>query len=379
MMPEDLKNSLSCVLIADDLTGACDSVVHFKLRGIQSVVHLDLAAYHQSTASIHAFNTETRDAEPGEMQRRIRQVADLTLAASKPGIVFRKIDSLLRGNPGLEIMVALEAFGCDLAIVTPAFPQMGRTVRNGHLEVHGDAAWEKLEVATLLRKQGLEPCTHIEPGALASVIKQGARSISLDITAHADLEYLVTEALSTGKNILWAGSGGLASALAGALFSDEIRQEPHTPEKLPVVFCIGSDHPVTSAQIAALQRERVTCEIPAESAAPALITSALEQHQHVILRIPRNQVPREQLRRSLQNVVGRAEAIVLSGGDTAAAVCHAVDAQEIEIAGQIVPGLPWGTIKGGLLDGFLLATKSGAFGWETDLIEVADFFTWPKT
>jgi D-threonate/D-erythronate kinase len=375
-----LPISLSCVLIADDLTGACDSAVHFKLRGVKSVVHLDLNSHRQSDAAVQAFNTETRDAEPAEMEQRVRQVADLT-SAVRPEIIFKKIDSLLRGNPGREIMVALEAFGCDLAIVTPAFPQMGRTVRDGHLEVHGDAAWQRLEVAALLRGQGLEPCTHIEPGTITAAIAQGVRSISVDIAAHADLENLVTEALATGKNILWAGSGGLASALAGALFSDTIKHEPHAPGNLPALFCIGSDHPVTMRQVAALQRQRATRLIDSESASSSAlgIREALTHGVHVVLRIPRHRLPGERLRRLLQQASGRASAIVLSGGDTAASVCRAVEAHELEVADQIVPGLPWGTLKGGLLDGFSVATKSGAFGHETDLIKVADFFTCPKT
>ena len=322
---------------------------------------------------MQAFNTETRDAEPAEMERRIRQVADLTSAA-RPGIIFKKIDSLLRGAPGREIMVALEAFGCDVAIVTPAFPEMGRTVRDGHLEVHGDSAWERLEVAALLRGQGLESCMHIEPGAITTAINRGVRSISVDITAHADLENLVRECLATGKSILWAGSGGLASALAGALFSDTIQHEPHVPIKLPVVFGIGSNHPVTSGQVAALQKERATREIDAE-ANPAGVSGTLEQGNHVVLRIPRNGVSGE----LFQQASGRASAIVLSGGDTAATVCRAVEAHELEVADQIVPGLPWGRLRGGLLDGFSVATKSGAFGRETDLIKVADFFTCPTT
>jgi D-threonate/D-erythronate kinase len=354
--------------------------VHFKLRGIKSVVHLDLNSRAQTDAAVHAFNTETRDAEPAEIERRIRQVADLTSAA-RPQVIFKKIDSLLRGNPGLEIRVALEAFRCDVAIVTPAFPEMGRTVRDGHLEVHGDAAWERLEVAAHLRAQGLEPCTHVEPGTITAAIAQGARSISVDITAHADLENLVREALATGKKILWAGSGGLASALAGALFSDTIQREPHTPENLPILFCIGSDHPVTMRQVAALQRQRATRQIDSESASGGAlgIREALTHGVHVVLRIPRHRLPGERLRRLLQQASGRAGAIVLSGGDTAAAVCRAVEAHELEIADQIVPGLPWGTLRGGLLDGFSVATKSGAFGRDTDLIEVADFFTCPKT
>jgi uncharacterized protein YgbK (DUF1537 family) len=377
MIPLNLTSSLSCILIADDLTGACDAAVQFKLRGARTIVYLDADAVRDSAAPVRAFNTETRDAETSEMERRIHRIADLT-STVKPKIIFKKIDSLLRGNPGREIRIVLEAFNCDFAVVTPAFPEMGRTVRNGHLEVFGDYEWKRLEIAPLLRGQGLEHCTHIERGMLTTALERGARYISLDISAHNDLELTTAEALDTGKNVLWAGSGGLASALAATLFSGSVERELHTPGKLPAVFCIGSDHPVTSAQVAALQQARPTREVHAISGNSAHIVEALERGQHVILRIPRDYGPEECLRLLLQNIGGIGGALVLSGGDTATAVCHAMEVKEIEIADQVVAGLPWGTLRGGLLDGFLVATKSGAFGREADLIKVADFFTCPR-
>ncbi len=365
---------LNCVLIADDLTGACDSAVHLKLRGARSVVHLDLGGYDSGAARVHAFDTETRDADAAEMQRRIHQIANLT-RPTRPDVVFKKIDSLLRGQPGREIVAALEAFRCDLAIVTPAFPEMGRTVRDGHLEVHGDPAWQRLEVAALLRGQGLSGCTHIAPGMISAALEEGASYLSLDITTHDHLEDLAAEALATGRNILWAGSGGLASALAAALFPGGVQSQQHSPSPLPVVFCIGSNHPVTATQVSALQRERPTHELHAAETASAEISAALSEGRHVLLRIPRGQISGKHLRPLLQPMRSRAGAIVLSGGDTAAAVCRAADANEIDIADQVVPGLPWGTLCGGLLDGLPVATKSGAFGRENDLIQVADFFT----
>ncbi len=97
-----------------------------------------------------AFATETRDADEAEIESKIRQVAAL-VSKVRPRIIFKKIDSLMRGNPGREILTAFDAFGCDVAIITPSFPEMGRTVRDGNLELANDKAWKPLHVPSLLK------------------------------------------------------------------------------------------------------------------------------------------------------------------------------------------------------------------------------------
>ncbi len=186
------------------------------------------------------------------------------------------------------------------------------------------------------------------------------------------------EALRTGLNILWAGSAGLAAALAGSVYRGEVKPQAHMPSHLPVLFCIGSDHDVTRCQVNALHRRFLTKRLNAGSDHPASVVTCLESGAHTILSIPRNQLGPECLKSFLENTPGLASAVLLSGGDTASAVCRSVAAREIELCGEIVTGLPWGGLKGGLLDGLPIATKSGAFGREDALIRVAEFFTCPN-
>src|SRR2546423_7753784 len=148
---------MDCALIADDLTGACDAAIQFKMRGVRSVVHFDLEV--AGDAAIQAFSTETRDLDPNEIESKIRELA-ARVSHAQPRLIFKKIDSLLRGNPGLEIRTALDAFGCDAAIVTPAYPELGRTVWDGHLHVNGDPAWKPIGVASLLG------CEHTKPDGI---------------------------------------------------------------------------------------------------------------------------------------------------------------------------------------------------------------------
>jgi uncharacterized protein YgbK (DUF1537 family) len=224
-------------------------------------------------------------------------------------LIFKKIDSLMRGNPAAEISAALEAFGCDEAVVTPAFPAMGRRVVNGRLLVETIPGWVPMDVSTLARNAATDE----------------------------DLRQLVRTGLASGRRILWAGSGGLASALAEELLGPP--QPPAAPPVVtgPVLFCIGSDHPVTLVQRAQL----------------------LKHGHRVVTAID----PTEPF-----------GAILITGGDTAALVCRTLKAEAIELEGEILTGLPWGRVVGGPFDGKPIATKSGAFGAPDALLRVAGFF-----
>jgi uncharacterized protein YgbK (DUF1537 family) len=73
-----------------------------------------------------------------------------------------------------------------------------------------------------------------------------------------------------------------------------------------------------------------------------------------------------------------AAALLLTGGDTAALVCEAVGGRNIDLYGEISPGIPFGVLNGGAFDGVSVVTKSGAFGPDDALIQVADHFSCPK-
>jgi uncharacterized protein YgbK (DUF1537 family) len=341
--------SLECLLIADDLTGACDAAVHFARRGYRTHVRLDS---HGEEVSVLAISAESRHLSAAELRRVMDELAQL-LPVDQARILFKKIDSTMRGNVGAEIAAALTAFGCEAAVITPAYPAMGRTVEQGYLRV---GAEEAIDLAARLRSQGLESCVHVQSSAVCAAIQAGARFISVDAACDRDLDTIAAAGLGSGRRILWSGSAGLASALARTLPCWAGRGPAPRPAS-SVLFCIGSDHPVTVEQ----QRHLL----------------ALGRSEHVVLNLPVKQTSLERVRELVEDAAGAATALVLSGGDTASLVCHALGVRRIELENEIVPGIPWGYLSGGAFDGWRVATKSGGFGAPHALIQVADFFTCP--
>jgi uncharacterized protein YgbK (DUF1537 family) len=343
--------NLECLLIADDLTGACDAAVHFARCGYRTHVRLDS---HGEETSVLAISAESRHLSAAGLRRVMDELAQL-LPVDQARILFKKIDSTLRGNVGAEIAAAVAAFGCEAAVITPAYPAMGRTVEQGYLRV---GAEEVIDLAARLRSQGLESCVPVQPSAVCAAIQAGGRFISVDAACDRDLDTIAAAGLRSGRRILWAGSAGLASALARTLPSGGPPGSRPAPRPASsVLFCIGSDHPVTVEQ----QRHLL----------------ALGRSECRVLNLSVRQTSLERVRELVEDAAGAATALVLSGGDTASLVCHALGVRRIELENEIVPGIPWGYLSGGAFDGWRVATKSGGFGAPHALIQVADFFTCP--
>jgi uncharacterized protein YgbK (DUF1537 family) len=367
---------VQCLLIADDLTGACDAAVQFTARRRRVTVALQPAAAAPNPGVL-AVSTESRGLSLELAQQAIREMAQ-RYSDAKPRILFKKIDSTLRGNAGAEIAATAEAFHCAVAVIAPAFPAMQRIVADGWLRVEGPAGFQPIELGAYFRAQGLASHRHLCAEALTTAIADGIRYVSVDAVCDADLDALVETAIESKGRILWAGSAGLAAALARSITAHTERPACPPHRIGPVLFCIGSTHAATAAQQRRLLAERPVCALSAESAAPGEVADALRNGRNVMLEVPRGRVPEQRIAGILARAGEPAAALALSGGDTAAHVCRALRAHSIELHDEVEAGIPWGALRGGAMDGLAVATKSGAFGDSGALIAITDFFTCPK-
>jgi len=360
----------NCLLIADDLTGACDAAVHFAVPGALAIVSLSAAGLPDQ-AELLAVSTESRDVASAEAVRRMDEAAE-RFGPLRPRVIFKKIDSTLRGNTGTEIVAALRAFRCDTAVVNPAFPTQGRVVEDGILRVAKDNSFQPIAMEEYLRFHGATRCRRVRPGEIAAAVAEGANFVLPDAACDADLARIAGEILAMGRRILWAGSGGLAAALAGRVCKAVGSRVSQPKRPGPVLFCLGSDHPVALEQQARLLQARDVRLLHAGSATAAEVRSAIEPGNHVVLRIPRAEVAAGNLCRLLSDC--DPAAILLSGGDTAALVCSALGVNAIEVCRELAPGIPLGTLRGGMAEGCTVVTKSGGFGSPDDLVRIGDYF-----
>lgn len=334
-------------MIADDLTGSCDAGAAFAAQGFETRVLLELWPEVVKEAELTVVSTESRDDAADDAAEKAA-AACRWMGERNISVLFKKIDSVLRGNIEAEVAAVMGACGFGSAVLTPAFPAMGRTVRQGALHVFGKQPDYGPDLETMFLSR---------------------ESVSVeDAETDEDLAVIAEAALARSPVPLLAGSGGLAGQVArtlarrcgkpaaddasGASFSSRPAKS-----SLPIWLVIGSRHPSTMAQLAYLEDKR-------------LFSGADEL---VLLRVPLEAFDENAVRPAAEAVRrGMVGALVLSGGDTARLLCGALAADAIHLGGEVLPGIPWGRLEGGLADGTTVVTKSGGFGGPDVLLRVVD-------
>jgi uncharacterized protein YgbK (DUF1537 family) len=369
------QTSLECLLIADDLTGACDAAVAFAARGAETEAVLDPGGRNPGSEVV-ALSTDTRDFPnkiPDDILTEFMQ--DLASRVPPAQVIFKKLDSTLRGNAGAEIVAVAAAFACEAVLVTPAFPAMQRVVESGYLCVTSQETFAPIDLAAYFRGQGVAECHQVKAWDVETALVWGKRFLSVDAGCDQDLDSIVHAGLGWHRRALFAGSGGLAAALARALRPQPAARLRTDRPAAPAIFCIGSDHPATLEQQADLLSRRPAVWLDARSASPGQVIASLRQSKHVVLRMPRGATPAALVRDLLFPAVEDAGGLLLSGGDTASLVCRALGVDSIRLVDEVTTGIPFGVLRGGFADGRIVVTKSGAFGNADALVPVADFFT----
>jgi uncharacterized protein YgbK (DUF1537 family) len=373
-----------CLLIADDLTGACDTGVQFARHGLSCNAWVGLTRTPRLSSDVAAVNTASRCDDLVTVVAKIQRVADLhvTRPDTKIKTLMKKIDSTLRGNVGQEILATMNIFHRDYAIIAPAFPALGRTVEHGVLEWNDGTTLHNIDIRALLEKQGI-PAEHIgdcpvEAGGTTE-FSRGTRTpkrfFIADCTQQVDLDELVSVTPSLGDHPLWVGSGGLGLALARQ-FGHPLAPRPPQPKDSPILFWIGSTHPVTIQQCRFLIANSDAVEVSAEPGEIETARRAIREKRHLIVTVERQLDGTDSVVIFLNGLGGLSlAAMVLSGGDTAAQACAGLGVDSIQLVDEIAPGIPWGILRGGSFDGLPVATKAGGFGSPDALLHCASAFT----
>ncbi|MBN3759819.1 four-carbon acid sugar kinase family protein [Burkholderia sp. Ac-20365] len=267
---------MKILIIADDLSGAADCAIGFASAGHRTVVTLEAArmSAHDGADTI-AVDTDTRRLAPADAAARTAAAyAEMSASGQR---LYKKIDSTLRGNWAAEV-AGLQALA-GMAIVAPAFPATGRTVRDAQVYVHGEpleqtATW-KLEhadlpagIAAQLEAAGLSTdrldaeALAGEPETLAVCIgamaANGVQALIVDTQSEKALRALAEASLRSDAPFFWVGSGGLAREIAALNPRDDAAQHKPGSEAFPggpILILVGSLSAVSERQCAML-RER---------------------------------------------------------------------------------------------------------------------------
>ncbi|MGN8216077.1 four-carbon acid sugar kinase family protein [Halococcus salifodinae] len=133
------------LVVADDLTGAIDAGHEFAARGRRTTVRVgggdeptgDAAETSPDGTPVTVVDTDSRYDDADAARASVTAAVRGTVAADPDAVVYKKVDSTLRGNVAAEVTAARDATGRPLALVAPAFPANGRLTAEGHHLIDG--------------------------------------------------------------------------------------------------------------------------------------------------------------------------------------------------------------------------------------------------
>ncbi|SDE46636.1 four-carbon acid sugar kinase family protein [Sporomusa acidovorans] len=412
-------------MIADDLTGANDTGLQFARNGLSTEVILEGNSITSSTGKVVVVaDTNSRALPAEEAYRKVNQVAKQAQAAGFSHF-YKKIDSTLRGNIGVELNAILDLEIHDFAFVMPAFPKNGRTTVGGHHLLQGVplAATEiacdpkcpvhETILPALLAAQSGGKVGHIgikeicqgEEAIIAAIrgyLAEGCRIVSCDAWQEDHFPIAIQAVSKISERVLWVGSAGLAEYIPQLLLGLSKKAE----KKKPVLVIAGSISSVTREQVKRLLDknyvlvEVIVSSFPWQKAhfdsclrhalihlangknvvlASGYQEDALEQAKSIGAKYG---MPLAKISESVSEVLGwlgsailakqEISCMVLTGGDTAAAVCQALGVTGIRILEELAPAMPLGEMETATGKTIHVLTKAGAFGTPDVLVKALE-------
>lgn len=403
------------VIIADDFTSVTDCATPFAQLGMSAAALINLTDGSIPQVQVLGVNTDSRTLPSAQARNKNLKVTE-KLRQSGYSLLYKSIDSTLRGNIGAEIDGVMEGGGFSLALIAPAFPHYGRVTLKGIHYLNG----QRLENSPIARDPscpakeseirkiiGLQSpqktaCIALNTVRLPSeafakrikaLQKQGYMYFVLDVETEADLNIIAGHTACFEKCLI-VGSTGLARHLAIKQCSGGTEREgKRFRNQKPVIVAAASASPVTAEQIQVMAAEGGVKRYlisPAEAAfgdISPLFHSAqrdLADGMDVIFQIDASPKVREEAAQvgrfhgiSQNNMgfrIARAlaglscalldlklsESIVMTGGDMAQAILTQCASEGMELYGEVEPGIPLGRLMGSFP--YLAVTKAGAFG-----------------
>lgn len=122
------------VVIADDLTGAAE-LGGLGLKYNLKVEIVTDVNFH-SNPDLLIISTDSRSMNKQQAVDEMIRITSL-VKDMKPVMIYKKVDSVMRGYILDEITAQLKTLGLTRALLVPANPALGRTILNGKYFIHG--------------------------------------------------------------------------------------------------------------------------------------------------------------------------------------------------------------------------------------------------
>jgi 3-dehydrotetronate 4-kinase len=404
--------------IADDYTGASDLANTLTRAGLRTVQTIGVPSDDLALPEVDAVvvSLKSRSIEARFAVEKSRAAEQWLRGRGAAHVLFKicsTFDSTDKGNIG-PVMDALRADSGDaIVLVTPAFPETGRTVYQGNLFVGAvplnesplkDHPLNPMHDSNLVRvlarqsrtKVGLVDLAAVTRGPeavrarLAALSADGVGAAIIDAVFDLDLETIGIVALDHRVSVGASGIGlGLARALVasagGGTSSGDITGAPVGG---PAACLAGSCSQATLGQIASAEQVMPVLHLDPDrvvggqdearralawakdrlDAGPLLIASSATPDQVAALQARHGRdAAGHALEQAMADIAeGLVQAgvrrLVVAGGETSGAVVDRLRIPGFLVGEEIAPGVPVLRAVGAEVGEMLLALKSGNFG-----------------
>jgi len=390
-------------VIADDLTGAAE-IGAVGLRhglGAEILVGPGFKPLREPRAlpGLLCLDTNSRFCAAAESMRRAAAAARF-LRRAGVDFIYKKVDSVLRGQVVPEIQAIMGELDFELALLVPANPSLGRIIRNGHYFIHDEPIHETefardpshpRKFSDVLKLLGRPKEARLHIGQLPEPLPQAGIVVG-NVMSSADVKEWAGRKAS---GILAAGGAEFFSCLAaGYVKSLKSLARAHARPKPAAsrlacpgsqqLFICGSTSEATRQFIAA-QRTLGTpllslppqvahggkLTITAAKQIAAAATAALESHPRIVLHIGLPLIRRATLAKRLSSLLVRIAVLIIEqapvdhvfveGGATAIELVQAMRVRRLIVLNELAPGVA--TLAVDSQPQIRLTMKPGSYRW----------------
>lgn len=412
-------------VIADDLTGANDTGVQFVKKGYNTMVSIFDKSVLQSTPEdldVFVIDTETRELENKTARKKLRSILE-KININKKDIIYKKVDSTLRGNIGAELEEIMMILNRDICIFSPSYPSYQRITMGGYLLVqqktlglseyssnHLDQG-ENSFIPFLLKKQTDFPVGQIDLKDVAKgqktilskineLYQKGNKIIVLDSSNGEHLKDIFASGLKSDGSVLFSGSAGLAKHFPNVYHKNEDFKINIENNKGSVIVVAGSRNSIMEDQINYLKDKLKFAELKIDleqifsnkDKTLANYTTecidAIKDNRDLVIHTDaiyneeksinkkvmlKYNLGFRELEVEIKNIFGELTSkitknsyvrnLILTGGDVALGVCKELNIHNMNILDELFPGIPLAiaNYKNYKLN---IITKAGGFGKE---------------
>jgi uncharacterized protein YgbK (DUF1537 family) len=383
------------LVIADDFTGAAEIGGIAHLFGLSVRIMMDVCDLSRYKEDVIVLDTNSRRLRPESASGRILTIlADVDLSNIK--LIYKKVDSVLRGPVESEIKAVMKAARIQTAVLIPANPSKGRTIKNGRYYINeipinetdfiNDPEYPR--TSNDVREMIIDGTGSLWAGipAKANMIK----NISIrDIGAEEDFRNIIKE-LSEVQYLPAGGADFFRSLLQEKLKLPESGKYTYTRKGGKRHFLIGSKSQQSQHTISILSQSHWQyLPLPDHGLIDKNIFSewldqinhALGKGHEIIVARPENQIDDQQSIKKIIYLLAKAfdalieycspnDEVLIEGGETASTIIKNMENADLRIKEVIADGV----VKLELdHSGVFLIVKPGSYSWSELIINSLRF------